>query len=195
MSCYCQVGLHVECISLFPNTDGSYTCCCDIPVMEIKPESATNDTQRPYKNDEAVGDVLSTGRKRAADLFPITSGMRCEWAGLLYAGGGPLPIIGCKDNVLGSSRTEYSRHHGPDKNTLNNEVGNVHRICPTCHNRWHTLNDGFYGTRPDAGLPFLPLFGTSVTPHDPITQATPEQLAKSELWWSLPQKERGKYRD
>jgi hypothetical protein len=42
------------------------------------------------------------------------------------------------------SGLQRARHHGPDKSTLNNEVGNVHRICDYCHNRWHTLNDEGY---------------------------------------------------
>lgn len=53
-------------------------------------------------------------------------------------GGGEFPIQGCSDGV------QLNRHHGPDKNTLNNEPGNVHRICAHCHNRWHAKNDPDY---------------------------------------------------
>lgn len=44
----------------------------------------------------------------------------------------------CDDN------RQKARHHGPDKNTLNNEQGNVHRICHFCHNTWHAVNDEDY---------------------------------------------------
>jgi hypothetical protein len=104
----------------------------------------------PVKEDEDIIDPHSTGRKRAAAAYPLKEGMVCEWAGLASAGGG-LPIIGCvnlqnpiddEGNIVGNLAVH--RHHGPDKNTLNNTEGNVHRICNFCHNRWHTRNDPVY---------------------------------------------------
>lgn len=186
--CYCNVGLHIECIDMTANDDGSYQCCCE------KAEFVVENEHRAYKDNESVKDVLSTGRKRAAELFPITPGMACEWSRLLYAGGGPLPIIGCPGNIIGLDKGDSGIHHGPDKNTLNNEEGNVHRICKFCHNRWHTLNDQFYGKRPAAGEPFLPLFGGTLAPHDPETLATEEQIKTAEKWWETPEKMRGAYR-
>jgi hypothetical protein len=55
-------------------------------------------------------------------------------------GGGPFPVtFGC-DNL------QSHRHHGPDKNTMNNSDGNVHRICAVHHNNWHAQNDGVVDT-------------------------------------------------
>ena len=118
-------------------------------------------------------DPISTGRKRAAEMYPITAGMVCEWANLKKAGGGVLPIVGC----IGRPATD--RHHGPDKNTMNNAEGNVHRICSFCHNAWHGANDPFYGERPSPDKPFIPVKG-DLQAHDPITKATTEELLAAE---------------
>lgn len=112
---------------------------------------------RRLKRDDALKDQQSTGRKRAAELYPFldADGNRlkrgadeslfrdCEWAGQVSCGGGTAPIRGCglDGRPIGKG---INRHHGPDKNTLNNEKGNVHRICPSCHNRWHAANDPDY---------------------------------------------------
>lgn len=97
--------------------------------------------KRRNKRDAALRDQQSTGRKRAARLYPLDRNAECEWAGRSSAGGGEHPIPGC--GVRGSTvkGKQQARHHGPDKNTLNNEEGNVHRICHSCHNAWHALND------------------------------------------------------
>lgn len=108
------------------------------PSPESNPHLAvTNEGNklRFAKSDETVRDPASTGRKRAAALYPITDGAICEWSRLALAGGGKYPIVGC----VGGK--QENRHHGPDKNTLNNAEGNVHRICAHCHNLWHHLND------------------------------------------------------
>lgn len=91
-------------------------------------------------------DPLSTGRKRVVRMYPISGGQVCEWAGRKHCGGGPKPVIGCINNPA------TDQHHGPDKNTLNNQkvsrgigVGeNVHIICSECHNAWHAANDPYY---------------------------------------------------
>lgn len=85
-----------------------------------------------FKNAE------STGRKRAAELYPLDRNADCEWRGLANVGGGKHPIIGCLNGK------QSNRHHGPDKDTLNNANGNVHRICNRCHNIWHEHNDADY---------------------------------------------------
>lgn len=158
----CAAGWCFECIYL----DGN-NCCCSSPVARI------SSGERTLKADEEVTDPKSTGRKRAAVLYPIADGMVCEWAGLKYACGGKFPIVGCLSNPA------THRHHGPDKNTLNNDVGNVHRICVHCHNRWHTLNDPVYDE----------FFGTDEwLKHDPVTQATPEEILMNEVRWSSKQK-------
>ena len=97
---------------------------------------------RRTKPDAALKDQQSTGRKRAARLYPLPKPGEdpkpCEWRGKKNQGGGDNPVDGCVDGV------QLARHHGPDKNTLNNDPGNVHRICHHCHNRWHAKNDPNY---------------------------------------------------
>src|SRR5690606_19815102 len=125
-------------------------------------------TRRSSDLPSEISDPLSTGRKRAAMLLPIMTGMVCEWAGLKWAGGGVQPIVGCRGNTLAEFKSNADRpegidsrgerHHGPDKAVLNNAVGrNLHAICSECHPRWHELNDPSYGTkRGDAHLQWLP---------------------------------------
>src|SRR5205809_2598849 len=95
-------------------------------------EEAEDSEPRTYKDDSALIDQQSTGRKRAAKAYPMDPTMLCEWSMKKNVGGGKNPIVGCLAGL------QQARHHGPDKNTLNNEQGNVHRICHHCHNRWHT---------------------------------------------------------
>ena len=52
----------------------------------IEPDTEAKIPGGQVKEDEELTDVLSTGRKRAAQLFPLEEGMICEWAGLLNAG-------------------------------------------------------------------------------------------------------------
>lgn len=180
---FCQVGRHYECNSLrkeagtdFPGV-GLFSCCC---AVEGNAKEAVVITRgRPPKEGGDMDDVESTGRKRAAVAAPLNKEARCEWAYLKNAGGGVVPIVGC----FGNPQTD--RHHGPDKSTLNNEVGtNLHRICATCHHRWHAANDEFYGTRPPGGKPFIPL-GRDMLPHDSATEATPEEMIAAQALWSI----------
>jgi len=157
---YCLVGFHYECSLL-----EEHICCCDV----LQNMASQQKRGGPVKADEDITDPHSTGRKRAAVLYPIEDGMICEWAKLKFACGGKFPIVGC----IGNPATH--RHHGPDKNTLNNEVGNVHRICVHCHNRWHTRNDPVYET----------LFNTDEwLSHDAETIATDEEIFLNEVQWS-----------
>jgi hypothetical protein len=121
-------------------------------------------------------DPVSTGRKRAAQMYPIEPGMTCEWAGLAKAGGGVTPIVGC------IGRPASDRHHGPDKNTMNNAQGNLHRICDFCHNTWHALNDPEYGERPEHTKPFIPrgILGEDWFLHDAHTKATTADILAAE---------------
>lgn len=93
---------------------------------------------RPIKDPGDISDPKSTGRKRAALLYPIIEGNPCEWKALVNCGGGKHPIIGC------ISGEQKHRHHGPNKDTIENSPGNVHRICHDCHNIWHSQNDKDY---------------------------------------------------
>lgn len=97
-----------------------------------------------YKTEESLKDQQSTGRKRAAALYPLNPDAFCEWAGQNEVGGGQHPIKGCGIRPNSDVGYQQCRHHGPDKNVLNNEKGNVHRICTACHNEWHGKNDADY---------------------------------------------------
>lgn len=111
-------------------------------------------------------DPASTGRKRAAKLYPLDRDAPCEWRGLRNCGGGRRPIIGCLDG------TQKHRHHGPVKSTTRNELGNVHRICTDCHVHWHELNDLIYN-EPDYNL----------LPHQP-SPATDIEVIQNKLDWT-----------
>ncbi|QRI45106.1 hypothetical protein QEH45_gp52 [Microbacterium phage Shocker] len=161
---------------------------------------------RPLLDPDQVTDVKSTGRKRAAMVMPFLEGRVCDWAGLKHAGGGVIPILGCQGNTITEAKkTEDARekgydevghrHHGPDKNVLNNTPGlNLHGICTVCHTRWHAINDPFYdpkGRPANASTPFLPVEVYYL--HDPQTAFTDEEWELAEQWWELPVKDRGDY--
>jgi hypothetical protein len=180
----CKADFHDECQLMWDASlaDEEF-CCCDryeVPesVFAPKPEiDAYFDGYTGSKSLSDYADPLSTGRKEAVKKFPIKAGMVCEWAWLQNAGGGVEPIIGCPGHPA------EAVHHGPDKNTMCNTEENVHRICAECHNRWHATNDKFYGERPttpdgkvDASIPFLPLEGHTVLPHDKVTLAKDEVI-------------------
>lgn len=120
--------------------------------------------RRPLLPDHLVTDVISTGRKRAASMYKIDNTLPCEWRGLKNCGGG-IPIYGCINGFM------QDIHHGPDKNTLNNERENIHLICKKCHKRWHFTNDSVY-VREEYVL----------TKHEP-EEATREELYQYELKW------------
>lgn len=114
---------------------------------------------------ENLRDPKSTGRKRAARLYPLDRSAPCEWRGLRNCGGGLRPIIGCLDG------NQQHRHHGPVKETTRNELGNVHRICDDCHNHWHELNDLVYDESQ-----------YNLLPHQPIP-ATDADIVKNVMDW------------
>lgn len=196
----CRLGLHSECIGFWSSAAIWPDCCCG-GSGELSPQTTE---PAPRKRSKGTGDApartpvdeyfefdgrkaladyadpISTGRKDAAVKFPITVGMKCEWAMQKNCGGGPVPIVGCPGYAA------EAIHHGPDKNTMRNEVGNVHRICAECHNRWHALNDSAYGPRPafsdgtiDASVPFIPLSGVAL-PHTPTPASPAEVFAEEE---------------
>lgn len=189
MTCMnCNVSNHTECFHLrkedAPETGVLFLCCCSKTDTAIIIGGEKGPGGRALKDGANVRDILSTGRKRAVEAAPIDSEAPCEWSGLLNAGGGVRPIVGCRENK------QKHVHHGPDKNTLNNAVGtNLHRICSKCHNYWHTLNDPYYGDRPDGDTPFVPV-DYEYEMHDPDTTATVEQQFNWELYWQTPKKNR-----
>lgn len=188
----CRAGYHAECeVAWVEDVD----CCCggevkfdmagNVVLKETNIITTENNREidSGYLDSDSFGgtkslgsyaDPISTGRKLAAQAAPIEPGMVCEWAGLKNAGGGVVPIVGCV------GRPASDRHHGPDKNTMNNMVGvNLHRICDHCHNTWHALNDPYYGERPDQTKPFIPV-GHECLPHDPKTKASREEILEAE---------------
>ena len=132
---------------------------------------------RPPKDENDMTDPESSGRKRAAALLPkeILVTMICEWSMLKEAGGGQFPIKGCHNNKA------TDRHHGPNKNTLDNERGtNLHAICSYCHNRWHAANDPTYdGERPKDATPWYP--NGAWKPHNPNDKMTLKESLVEEL--------------
>jgi hypothetical protein len=190
----CRGGFHNECELAW---DDNFTeiCCCggDVKfdangnvkvVGNDQSETGNKEVDNGYIEDGYESsksladykDPLSTGRKRAAEMYPITAGMVCEWAGLAKAGGGIHPIVGC------IGRPASDRHHGPDKNTMNNAPTNLHRICDHCHNTWHALNDPAYGERPDHTQPFIPQgeLGKDWWLHDKESKASQVEIIESE---------------
>ncbi|SRR6266498_2398545 len=147
----------VLCVAEYPHPPTEI--CTTEDIEETVKEVVANHTiGRPMNIDGSdMSDALSSGRKRAEVLLPteVLKTMICEWALLKEAGGGQYPIKGCHGN------TATDRHHGPDKNTLNNERNvNLHAICSFCHNRWHSNNDSTYeGERPKDATPWFPVGG------------------------------------
>jgi len=75
-------------------------------IIEIE----KRDVGRPMAEPSDITDITSTGRKRAAMMYPIFKDMKCEWSGLRFAGGGVEPIIGCSGNII-QPAWYYLPHH------------------------------------------------------------------------------------
>lgn len=148
----CGRGFHEEC-------DSKCSKC------HPEPEAKIITLGRPEKEFDEIKDPKSTGRKRAARLYPIEIDKPCEWRGFKDCGGGLKPIVGCLEGV------QRQRHHGPIKDPRHNEEGNVHRICTKCHRRWHAWNDPIYNEEDYAKLPHRPL------------EATSTEIAMAEIEW------------
>ncbi len=159
----CGQGFHDEC------EEDCVTCHPDIIKTSSIGRSLTNigtgHRGAPTKNPEDVKDKFSTGRKRAAQLYPLFKDKPCEWQGKKNCGGGPSPIIGCVNGL------QQHRHHGPVKQVLRNEPGNVHRICNHCHARWHAVNDPIYDE-----------YLYNKHPHSPEIADEMELLANEAKW-------------
>lgn len=142
-----------------------------------------------WPSQENIGDLVdpsSTGRKRQAKMYPISVGQVCEWAGLKgMLGGGVEVMVGCVNNPA------TDLHHGPDKNTLNNEkvsvgVGrqeNTHIICSECHNMRHAKDDPYYPPYDrvdDQARPWLPIYPDGWEPVETAEASTEELWAEEE---------------
>lgn len=114
-------------------------------------ESTAVDDMGQDSEEKVFRDPISTGRKRAAVMYPISPGQVCDWAWRKQCGGGIEPIMGC------TGRPATHIHHGPDKSTLNNVRENISLVCNFCHNRWHVANDKYYvEPRPSDNSEWLP---------------------------------------
>jgi hypothetical protein len=128
-------------------------------------------------------DPVSTGRKRAAVMYPIKPGQVCEWAFRKNCGGGPIRIIGC------AGRPAVNLHHGIDKSTLNNDRENMSIICTYCHNRFHAANDKFWvEPRPKDNGTWLPdpvliekFGGGPVGALSEMVKATKQEILMNEM--------------
>lgn len=151
-------GLEVnQCLSC---SRGFYFECGHEPPVEEASAPLVDAPVEPKKERfTKTGVSVSAGRKRAAELYPLDQTKPCEWRGLANCGGGKFPILGCQNGY------QKHRHHGPDKDTLNNEPGNVHRICNRCHNTWHAKNDEHYDHEEFKNSPHSP---TEAQPSDKI---------------------------
>jgi hypothetical protein len=102
---------------------------CHEHVLDVAVEKLTGRRQRegPYKSDDEVTDITSTGRKRAAKMYGslMDKTQPCEWRGKKNVGGG-IPTMGCVNGF------RQDIHHGPDKTTTNNARENIHLICKKC---------------------------------------------------------------
>ncbi len=128
--------------------------------------------------ERVMKDPVSTGRKRAAVLYPISGGQVCAWAWRKNCGGGIDPIIGC------TGRPASHIHHGPDKSTLNNDSSNISLVCEFCHNRWHVANDKYYGTRPadnSTWIPHVNIIGKVIQTLDDMQKATKQEILLEEM--------------
>lgn len=166
----CRLQLHLSCRGSFetcdcthaksfetkPENSGGNSDSTEFDELESGPskERDYSDTEREAakryvesgsegwsgrgKQDHAIKDPHSTGRKRAGVLYPLDRDAPCEWANADVRnpmGGGPKPV------TFGCNNLQSHRHHGPVRNTLRNEEGNVHRICALHHNNWHSQNN------------------------------------------------------
>lgn len=155
MACIgCGRGFHEECE--FHSCEECHPDYNEETVLSFKRSYSNNGKGAAIKDPEDVTDRHSTGRKRAALLWPIFEDKPCSWRGKKNCGGGLHPIIGCFDGM------QRHRHHGPVKDTLRNEPGNVHTICAKCHNRWHSANDAVYDEEVYNTLPHAPEPATEI---------------------------------
>lgn len=155
----CRRGQHNGCAALITDTvcDCTHDNIVQAPPVGTIGNALNLDTEEPdtrkitrrLKNDDAVTDQQSTGRKRAAALYPLKdangNSLPCDYANL------PAPTLpnymevqidGCgirKGTVAGKAQ---ARHHH-DYNTLNNERSNVALLCHSCHNLLHAKNDEY----------------------------------------------------
>jgi hypothetical protein len=168
----CVRDTHAACDKLFFNDP----CDCThefVPLSEppsvignalgLTPQEPDSRATRRQKDDSAVTDPQSTGRKRAAALYPLKDEngvpIPCDLANKTSP---TLPnyykvqIDGCGVRKGSLKANAQSRHHW-SYNTLDNERSNIGLLCHSCHNLIHSRNDPYkadiyetlYGFKPD----------------------------------------------
>lgn len=151
---------------------------CKEEEDELTAEAVDLSFDDDIPTEKVMRDPVSTGRKRAAVMYPIKAGQVCEWAFKKNCGGGIDPIMGC------AGRPASHIHHGPDKSTLNNDRDNISLVCEFCHNRWHVANDKFYSIRPvdnSTWIPHINIEGREILPLSAIQKATKQEVLMNEL--------------
>jgi len=165
----CRLARHDECVegceTCHPEAEEAEEATGEEFVSVGEAYSKSVENRKHGSTAKELKDPKSTGRKRAAQLYPLDKEEDCEWRGKKNCGGGRRPIIGCYDGK------QKHRHHGPMKDPTKNHEGNVHRICTACHMHWHELNDLIYDEKDYAKLP-----------HDPL-DATVEEIIQNRLDW------------
>ena len=127
---------------------GFYCGECDVSKTNDEPSEPEDDLRseetdirvRRNKPDSSLKDQQSTGRKRAAKLYPLDRSAACQWREASSEnpkGGDKMPI------TFSCNGLQQARHHGPDYNTLNNDPTNVSLICHVHHNGYHALNNQY----------------------------------------------------
>jgi hypothetical protein len=141
-------------------------CGCVPHGIQAVTDEVKQSNNLGQKDDNAVIDPKSTGRKRAAKMFPLNRSEPCEWQRKRFKLADDSFFVGC------STGLQQNIHHGPNKDTLVNEPGNVWRICSTCHNRWHALIDPSYDWN-------APTYFQIVLEHG----VSDEEIGHNELFW------------
>lgn len=158
--------------------DGREYCKDNVEESTVEALTLSFDLEESVEPKE-MKDPVSTGRKRAAVMYPISGGQVCDWAWKKNAGGSIEPIIGC------TGRPASHIHHGPDKSTLVNERSNISLVCEYCHNRWHVANDKYYeNPRPADNLSWLPsknIEGRVIHALSDIQKATKQEILVEEM--------------
>lgn len=157
----CRTGEHQACNAIFVQ-ETECACTHDTeynlmppPVgtignaLNLEPdEPESTKRTRQLKNDDSVRDQQSTGRKRAAALYPLKdengNPFPCDFANkkAVLPNFMEVQIDGCGSREKTLAGNAQARHHH-DYNTLNNERYNVGLLCHSCHNLLHAKNDPF----------------------------------------------------
>lgn len=178
----CLLGQHDKCANTY--LDYHY-CTCEhtstlvdvqaplsaIGAALIDPADALSGTsddelgnrfKRRLKDEGSLKDIQSTGRKRAAVLYPLKDEngrpIPCDFAGRrnVLPNFMQVQIDGCGTRQGTVAGIAQARHHH-NYTVTDNERSNVGLLCHSCHNLLHSKNDPFkdqiyeriYGFKPE----------------------------------------------